>query len=99
MDSGLKTSSKFTPSLSSDNVIDIFYKRVTSDLYRLEDQYRTGRKNFVHNITGPEQKALHSLTNMINIIIKEADKGGNIVVMNKLDYIGEIDCLLKDTNA
>ncbi|KAJ1170518.1 hypothetical protein NDU88_002393 [Pleurodeles waltl] len=33
IDSGLKTSSKFTPSLASDNVIDIFYKGVTSDLY------------------------------------------------------------------
>ena len=41
------------------------------------------------NITHLEKEALTSLTNNDTIVIKPADKGGAIVVMNRKDYIAE----------
>ena len=38
------------------------------------------------NLTEEEWKALHELEKIKNIVIKPADKGGGIVVMNRTDY-------------
>ena len=38
------------------------------------------------NLTEEEWKALHELEKIKNILIKPADKGGGIVVMNRTDY-------------
>ncbi|KAJ1192916.1 hypothetical protein NDU88_002222 [Pleurodeles waltl] len=94
--SGLKPRSRFTPILTSDNSIDVFYKLVTRDLHKLENQYTLGRKTWTHNLSPQEQKALRSFDDIKEIVIKEADKGGNIVVMNRKDYVGEIDRQLQD---
>ncbi|KAJ1180471.1 hypothetical protein NDU88_005692 [Pleurodeles waltl] len=65
-------------------------KQVTMDFYKLEDQYTRGPKTIEHNITREEKEALHSLSGANDIIIKEADKGGAIVLMNKDDYIKKL---------
>ena len=41
------------------------------------------------NTTKEERKAMKTLRNNQNIVIKPADKGGAIVIMNKQDYIDE----------
>ena len=42
-----------------------------------------------HNLTVAEKSALKDLSNNKSIVIKPADKGGAVVVMNTLDYINE----------
>ena len=42
-----------------------------------------------HNLTVAEKSALKDLSNNKAIVIKPADKGGAVVVMNTLDYINE----------
>lgn len=37
-----------------------------------------------------EKKAINSLSSDQNIVIKTADKGGTIVILNKADYIAEV---------
>ena len=49
------------------------------------------------NITEAENKALKSLCQNTNIVIKPADKGGAVVIMNKVDYINEGLPQLQDT--
>ena len=41
------------------------------------------------NLKNVEYKALQSLSDNNEIVIKKADKGSNIVIMNKSDYINE----------
>ncbi|KAJ1201427.1 hypothetical protein NDU88_005236 [Pleurodeles waltl] len=97
--SGLRPRSRFTPVFSSDNAIDVFYKLVTDDLYKLENQYILGRKTWSNNLSPQERMALRSLDDIKDIVIKEADKGGNIVIMNRSDYVREIDRQLQDQRA
>ena len=56
------------------------------ELGLLETEIKNPRRN---TITHLEKEALTSLTNNDMIIIKPADKGGAIVVMNRKDYIAE----------
>lgn len=49
-----------------------------------------------HNLTRPEFTALHNLAKNDHIIIKPADKGGAIVILNKDDYIFEAERQLSD---
>ena len=42
------------------------------------------------NLTGEEWKAFHELEKVKNIVIKPADKGGGIVIMNRTDYDNKV---------
>ena len=57
-----------------------------NELGLLETEIKNPRRS---NITHLEKEALTSLTSNDMIIIKPADKGGAIVVMNRKDYIAE----------
>ncbi len=46
-------------------------------------------KNKPENVTPGERKGLRDLSQNKNIVIKKADKGSNIVIMNRADYIAE----------
>ena len=50
------------------------------------------------NITKDERRALKELKNLNNIVIKAADKGAAVVVMNLRDYVKEALRQLVDTN-
>ena len=50
------------------------------------------------NLTEQEWKALHELEKTKNIVIKPADKGGGIVVMNRTDYDSKVRALLSNKN-
>jgi len=50
------------------------------------------------NISKGERKAIYNLTKNLDIIIKPADKGSAVVVMNRKDYIAEGYKQLSDTN-
>ena len=46
-----------------------------------------------------QQKALRKLSNNTNIVIKEADKGGAITIVNKEDYIHDCSLILADNST
>ena len=48
-------------------------------------------KRLKDNLPSEEKKALKSLRQRIDIIIKPADKGSAVVVLNREDYIREAD--------
>ena len=47
------------------------------------------------NLSPGERKALFDLSHDENIIIKKADKSSSIVIMNRSDYIQEVERQLK----
>ncbi|KAJ1157207.1 hypothetical protein NDU88_009922 [Pleurodeles waltl] len=52
-----------------------------------------------HNIAKDERQALRSLSEATDFVIKEVDKGGNVMIMNSLDYNKEIARQLADDTA
>ena len=51
-----------------------------------------------HNLSIAEKEAIKSLANNNNIVIKKADKGSNIVILNRNDYIKEGEKQLSNPN-
>ena len=69
----------------------MFYS-IEQDLHRLK--YREPRNK---NLTKDEYKAIKSLKNNQDMIIKPADKGSAIVILDKQSYINEGQRQLHDT--
>ena len=76
-----------------DPVLETFFKCVQNDI-----GYFTQREARVKNITKSEKEAIESLSKDPNIVIKKADKGTAVVIMNTTDYINEANRQLSDTN-
>lgn len=49
-----------------------------------------------NNISSNDRRALQSLRNNRSIIIKKADKGGCIVILDTINYVHKIDSMLSD---
>ncbi|XP_041446772.1 vomeronasal type-2 receptor 26-like [Xenopus laevis] len=73
--------------------MDMFQDLVEQDLKKLNTS-TTGRIKW--NISLEERTALRSLRSATNITIRQADKGGSVVVMNTADYIAEAKRQLND---
>lgn len=97
--SGLKNKSKWTPTLPGGNVIDNFHRLVLDDLNRVNTKNLNTKFKFKDNLTRGERLALSTLRENRDIIIREADKGGNVVVMNLIDYNNEIQGQLNDNSC
>ena len=80
-DSKFKTST-WTPPKGRDPCLDMYLEEVTSSSIR--DVSRRGR----HNLTPGEEAALTALVKDDSIIIRPADKGSAIVILNREDYMG-----------
>jgi hypothetical protein len=71
---------------------------ITDFCYKLKRTiYNFVRKPVRHNLTSDEIKALRDLKSNPNIVIKKADKGGGIAVMDRVKYEEQICCMLQDT--
>ena len=51
------------------------------------------------NISKDERQALNNLRNNKDIVIKKADKGGNIIIMNTAYYVNKVNDSLGDKNV
>ncbi|XP_077137236.1 uncharacterized protein LOC143798719 [Ranitomeya variabilis] len=89
----LRKASDFVPPVNS-AIISAFEKVVKREIEELKNG---ATKEFKHpNVTKEEFEALQELVHDGDMIIKPADKGGAVVIMDKLKYIAEIDGQLKD---
>jgi len=76
-------SSWYPPKPNSD--ISAFCNRLKFEVKNISNRHKN-----TPNISRNEMKALHRLRNNKEIIIKPADKGGGIVIMNKTDYVEKV---------
>ena len=87
---------RWTPPNRRNTFIDSFINYIS-------DQYNNFISNTPYSVmpTLPkqQQKALRELSNNTNIVIKEADKGGVITIINKEDYIHDCSLILADNST
>lgn len=83
----------WTPPAQRDKCLDLYISAVQREIL---EAYKT-RVRYRQNMTKEEKTALEELSNNHDIVIKPADKGGAIVVLNKSDYIMEAIRQLSDT--
>ena len=76
----VKKKGKFTPSRERNKTLDIIID------FLHKQNFEETKKNNTSNITKDENKGIMELKNNAEIIIKEADKGGAVVIMNREHY-------------
>ena len=89
-DSLVRNNSNFEPPKGRNHSLDD-YIEITKVIPQ-----NSSKKSSSFNLTRNERKALDSLANDTSIVIKEADKGGGIVIMNKDFYKRKILEMLVD---
>ena len=79
----------------------ILNPHITKMCHKLKEFIFTSCNKFhsAHNLSKSEIQALNSLKANKSIIIKKADKGGGIVVLDNLSYLEQITTLLHDTQT
>ena len=82
------------PGKGRDDSLETYIKTVRRCILNGNTNIRKARDN----LTPEERKALKDLQKRDDIIIKEADKGSAVVVMNKEDYLAETGRQLGDTS-
>ncbi|CAH2250348.1 Hypothetical predicted protein, partial [Pelobates cultripes] len=97
LDTGLKPKSTFTPH-NVNASIDLFTNLVKKDVYKLRKKHQgthsCQRQNV--NFTKQDWLNINNLKRDTSIIIKPADKGGALVIMDRTYYIKEIETQLTD---
>lgn len=84
----------FYPHHSKGMFIPLFYDQVYKDLMHLCSKPQTKYSNL--NLSKQEKLVIKSLKNAEDIVIKQADKGGGIVILSRETYIQEVHRLLSD---
>ena len=86
-----KSKSTFIPPSGRDSTLDFYIEAITHEILHNNKRYK-----YRSNLSTEEQNALTSLRQDRNIVIKKADKSSTIVIMNREDYIAEVDRQLND---
>ncbi|CAH2321238.1 Hypothetical predicted protein, partial [Pelobates cultripes] len=100
LDTGLKPKSTFTPH-NINTSIDLFTNLVKKDMCKLrkKHQYTHSYHGKSINFTKQDWLNINNLKKDTSIIIKPADKGGALVIMDRTYYVKEIETqLLDNTN-
>ena len=92
----LYPSSGWTPSSEQDPFLESYKSTIIHNT--LKEIKRKNNRKFKINLKKEEVITINTLRNNKDIVIKPANKGGNIVIMNKEDYIKEGLRQLSDTN-
>ncbi|CAJ0964858.1 unnamed protein product [Ranitomeya imitator] len=83
-----------TPHTQEKNAMHQF--TVQRDVTSILDSIDKGHMKVRNNLSQEEYRSLHEIKNNKNLIIKPADKGGAIVVLDKSYYMEEIRTQLRD---
>ena len=88
-----KKQSLWIPNAGRDKCLDKYSQAVKNDII-------SGlKRNFKMNLTREEEMAMKTLLNDSSIIIRPADKGSGIVIMNTEDYTNKLENEMKDNGT
>ncbi|XP_052212044.1 uncharacterized protein LOC127831095 [Dreissena polymorpha] len=88
-----KTPSTWTPKAGRDKWLDAYIKAVKDDIIK------GLKRRFQLNMSKSEEYALKELLNDDEIVIRPADKGSGIVVMDSTDYIQKLKGEISDSDT
>ncbi|OCT97078.1 hypothetical protein XELAEV_18009300mg, partial [Xenopus laevis] len=91
----LKKRFDFYPAHYGGSAVETFQEVVELELTKLADE--TTKKKYISNLSKTELEALQTLKKDVTTVIKSADKGGLVVVLNTADYVREAERQLSDT--
>ena len=91
----VKPSSSWIPERGRNEALDISIEYLQS-LVKYDSKNTYNKKS---NISKDEKKGIENLSNNKDIIIKEADKGSAVVIMNRLFYKEKMEQMLNDTST
>ena len=91
-----KTASNWTPPSGRNNNLDSYIRKIEKELDVLVHDLNTTTIKLHDNLSFNQRRALHYLKGNNNIVIKPADKGGSIVIMDKDNYVKETCTQLYD---
>ena len=91
-----KTASNWTAPLGRNNNLDSYIHKIDKELDVLVHDLNTSKVKLHDNLSSNQCKALYDLKGNNDIVIKHADKGGSIVIMNKDNYMKETCTQLHD---
>lgn len=86
----LRNASTFNPPLANNNKVNLFRDLVLKEL----EEKKLPPRQYMDGMEG-----VKTLCENKNLIIRPADKGGGIVLLNKSAYIEEMNNLLADPNT
>ena len=90
VDSGLKNKSLFNPQISNNHFIEVFKQLVLKDIEELPVKGVNPR--YI-------KEGIESLEDKKNVVIRPADKGGGVVVLDKEFYCTQLSNMLSDTST
>ena len=82
-----KTASNWTAPLGRNDNLDSYIHKIENELDVLVHNLNTSKVNLHDNLSSNQRRALCDLKRNNDIVIKPADKGGSIVIMNKDNYM------------
>ncbi|CAJ0918260.1 unnamed protein product [Ranitomeya imitator] len=97
-DLNLRIPSSFQPPRTY-HPVETFIEFVKKDIKVVLETIESGNLRIKHNLSIEEFRSLQSLKARKELIIKPADKGGAIVVLDRTYYMDEIRSQLRDTNT
>ncbi|CAJ0934575.1 unnamed protein product [Ranitomeya imitator] len=97
-DLNLRIPSSFQPPRTY-HPVETFIEFVKKDIKVVLETIESGNLCIKHNLSIEEFRSLQSLKARKELIIKPADKGGAIVVLDRTYYMDEIRSQLRDTNT
>lgn len=86
--SGLKNQSVFNPQKGSNHHIEVFRKMVQDEIRKLPTPPKSASAKFKQGIKSIEKNK--------QIVVRPADKGGGLVILNREYYYGEMQLQLED---
>lgn len=89
----MKKKSSFTPKPGRDKWLDMYIDVVKNDIVQ------SLKTNINMNITPSESRALKELLDDDEIVIRPADKGSGIVVINSTDYMGNLEKEMTESSS
>lgn len=92
----LKRPSNFYPQASRGHFINTFYRLVEKEFKSTCQETPRRRK---HNLSKQERESLWKLKENTAITIRQADKGGGLVIQDTEDYLREVSRLLRDKDT
>ena len=86
-----KTASNWTAPLGRNNYLDSYINKIEKELDVLVHDLNTSKVKQHDNLSSNQRRARHDMKRNNDIVMKPADKGGSIVIMNKDNYSGDND--------